>query len=157
MGPEPMRRIVWRSLRFGMLHDSLTGLPNRAALMGSLELALGAGRQTAIAFLDLDRFKVINDSVGHGTGDRVLQAVADRLVATIGDRVVAAERPYGGGSVTIIGFDPTANWIADSDIGEGLWRRLLPPRGTTGPILVDDSQIMSAATQLPSLALPPMY
>ncbi len=77
-------------------------------------------------------------------------------MATIGDRVVAAERPYGGGSVTIIGFDPTAKWIADSNIGEGLWRRLLPPRGTTGPILVDDSQIMSAATQLPSLALPPI-
>ncbi len=79
-----------------------------------------------------------------------------RPMATIGDRVVAAERPYGGGSVTIIGFDPTAKWIADSNIGEGLWRRLLPPRGTTGPIVVDDSQIMSAATQLPSLALPPI-
>jgi len=79
-----------------------------------------------------------------------------RPLATVGDQVVAAERAYGSGSVTIVGFDPTADWIADSKIGEGLWRRLLPARGTTGPILSDDSQIVSAATQLPSLALPPI-
>jgi hypothetical protein len=79
-----------------------------------------------------------------------------RALATIGDQVVAAELAYGSGSVTIVGFDPTAAWIADSKIGEGLWRRLLPARGTTGPILSDDSQIVSAATQLPSLALPPI-
>ena len=79
-----------------------------------------------------------------------------RPLASVGDRVIAAERPYGSGSVTIVGFDPTVEWIADSKIGEGLWRRLLPVRGVSGPVLSDDSQIVSAASQLPSLALPPI-
>lgn len=79
-----------------------------------------------------------------------------RALATTGDRAVAAERPYGSGSVTLLGFDPTADWIGETDIGEGLWRRLLPPRGSGGPILSDDSQIVSAASQLPALALPPI-
>lgn len=82
--------------------------------------------------------------------------VAGRALATVGDRAVAAERPYGSGAVTIIGFDPTVAWISDSDIGEGLWRQLLPARTGSGPVLTDDSQIVSAASQLPSLALPPV-
>jgi hypothetical protein len=81
---------------------------------------------------------------------------AGRAMAAIGDQVVAAERTYGSGSVTIIGFDPTADWMADTKIGEGLWRRLLPARSSGGPIFSDDSQIVSAASQLPSLALPPV-
>ncbi len=84
------------------------------------------------------------------------ELAAGRALATSGDRVVAAELPYGSGNVTIIGFDPTVDWIAESDIGEGLWRRLLPARTSGGPIVGDDSQLVSAASQLPSLALPPI-
>ena len=79
-----------------------------------------------------------------------------RPLATAGDRTVAAERAYGSGSVTIVGFDPTASWIAGTSQAEGMWRRLLPTRSSGGPILGDDSQIVSAATQLPSLSLPPI-
>ena len=79
-----------------------------------------------------------------------------RALATSGDRVVAAERAYGSGAVTIVGFDPTIGWIAESDAGESLWRRLLPSRSNGGPVVGDDSQIVSAASQLPSLALPPI-
>lgn len=79
-----------------------------------------------------------------------------RALATAGDRTVAAERAYGSGSVTIVGFDPTASWIAGTSTAEGMWRRLLPTRASGGPILGDDSQIVSAASQLPSLALPPI-
>ncbi len=79
-----------------------------------------------------------------------------RVLATAGDRTVAAERAYGSGSVTIVGFDPTASWIAGTSTAEGMWRRLLPTRASGGPILGDDSQIVSAASQLPSLALPPI-
>ena len=46
------------------------------------------------------------------------ELLAGRALATVGDRVVAAERPYGSGSVTLLGFDPTVDWIAETDAGE---------------------------------------
>ncbi len=84
------------------------------------------------------------------------ELAAGRALATSGDRVVAAELAYGAGNVTVVGFDPTVDWIADSNIGEGLWRRLLPPKASGGPIIGDDSQLVSAASQLPTLVLPPI-
>jgi hypothetical protein len=84
------------------------------------------------------------------------ELTAGRSLATVGGQTVAAERPYGAGTVTIIGFDPTARWLAGTNVAEGLWRRMIPSRaaGTAGS--GDDSQIVQAAGQLPSLALPPV-
>ncbi len=64
--------------------------------------------------------------------------------------------PMAAAAVTIVGFDPTIDWLAESSAGEGLWRRLLPARSSGGPVVGDDSQIVSAASQLPTLALPPI-
>lgn len=65
------------------LHDTLTGLPNRVLLMERLRYALQHTQRSnslfAVLFLDLDRFKVINDSLGHMLGDQLLVAIADRL------------------------------------------------------------------------------
>ncbi|MGA2189177.1 MAG: EAL domain-containing protein [Steroidobacteraceae bacterium] len=63
-------------------HDALTGLPNRTQFTHSLAKAVHQGRAFAIGVLDLDRFKVINDSLGHGAGDALLRSVANRLVSS---------------------------------------------------------------------------
>ena len=64
-------------------HDPLTGLPHRVLFLDRLEVALGAarrtGKQVAVLFLDLDRFKAINDSLGHAVGNQLFQAVAWRI------------------------------------------------------------------------------
>ncbi len=84
-------------------------------------------------------------------------AGAGRTLATSGDRVIAGELKIGNGSVTLLGFDPTTSWIAEGDTWDTpLWRRLLPVRVAGATTLADDSQIVSAVMNLPSLALPPI-
>ncbi|MEU9626792.1 EAL domain-containing protein [Streptomyces luteogriseus] len=68
-------------------HDSLTGLPNRALLLERTEHALRRGHResttTCLLFVDLDDFKIVNDTLGHSVGDRLLCAVAERLSGTL--------------------------------------------------------------------------
>ena len=77
------RHIADQALRHRVLHDSLTGLPNRLSFIEALSAALrhatASGSPVGILFLDLDHFKLINDSMGHHAGDALLRAVAPRL------------------------------------------------------------------------------
>jgi diguanylate cyclase (GGDEF)-like protein len=82
------------------LHDDLTGLPNRRALLRELEVRLAAHRETAILFFDLDRFKVMNDFLGHASGDRVLTTIADRIRTSIRPNDFAAR--LGGDEFVIL-------------------------------------------------------
>jgi len=77
------RHIADQALRHRVLHDALTGLPNRLsfvdAVNDALRRATASGSPVGVLFLDLDHFKVINDSMGHHAGDELLRAVAPRL------------------------------------------------------------------------------
>lgn len=80
------RRRLEEELRFGALHDRLTGLPNRQQLRDRLDRALaraaeGAGGAVALFYLDFDRFKSINDTLGHEGGDAFLMQAAGRIAA----------------------------------------------------------------------------
>ncbi len=87
------QREAQRALAYSATHDALTGLPNRSLFGDRLGVALAqaerAGDLVAVVFCDLDRFKMVNDSLGHAAGDVMLQVAAERLsaVVRVGDTV----------------------------------------------------------------------
>jgi diguanylate cyclase (GGDEF)-like protein/PAS domain S-box-containing protein len=99
------RRRAEEQLLHDAFHDSLTGLPNRALFIDHLKLAVNHRRRRkgflfAVLFIDLDRFKVINDSLGHLAGDEFLVAIARRLESCLRDGDTIAR--LGGDEFTIL-------------------------------------------------------
>ncbi|HET9579101.1 MAG TPA: EAL domain-containing protein [Usitatibacter sp.] len=93
-----------RTIHYMAHHDALTGLPNRRLMQDRLNQAIMAARRkqrhVAVLFLDLDRFKVVNDTLGHDTGDFILKDVARRLVACV--REVDTVSREGGDEFVVI-------------------------------------------------------
>ena len=113
----------------GALYDPTTGLPNRELLTDRIAHALSTARadgadQVGVILLDLDRFKVINESVGHSVGDRLLVAVGQRLVACLrpGDTVAR----FGGDEFGIL-LDEVANADEARTIAERIGSELRAP------------------------------
>lgn len=115
-------------ISFQAYHDLLTRLPNRALFKDRLSIALTQasreGHQLAVMFIDLDRFKVINDSLGHTLGDRLLQTVSQRLQGSVrkGDTLSR----FGGDEFTLL-LPEIRSWEAAAQVAEKILASLRAP------------------------------
>jgi diguanylate cyclase (GGDEF)-like protein/PAS domain S-box-containing protein len=127
------RKAAEETIRHLAYHDGLTGLPNRTLFEDRLTVTLAQARRkrrlAAVMFLDLDRFKVVNDTVGHAMGDRLLQSVAERLKALVreGDTVARV----GGDEFTLL--LPEVGRVEDAvDVAERILETLRDPWPVNG-------------------------
>jgi diguanylate cyclase (GGDEF)-like protein/PAS domain S-box-containing protein len=123
------------------LHDYLTGLANRALFMDHLTQALARARRhadgIAVMFMDLDRFKLINDSLGHQAGDRLLRDVGDRLRRVIRPNDTLAR--FGGDEFTLLCED-----ISDEAQAEQVARRVVSL--LSEPFILDGREVFLTAS-----------
>ncbi|HEV7865204.1 MAG TPA: bifunctional diguanylate cyclase/phosphodiesterase [Acidimicrobiia bacterium] len=134
---SPLRRALYRAL-----HDPLTGLANRGLLMEQLGQALARARRrpgsVAVLFLDLDRFKVVNDSLGHATGDDLLVEVARRLERVMRSADMVAR--LGGDEFVILAED-----VAGVDEAFALARRLREAVAAPMPVGAGQRVVITAS------------
>jgi diguanylate cyclase (GGDEF)-like protein len=123
------------------LHDALTGLPNRALFTDRLQHALSQGRRRGTAcgviFLDLDRFKTVNDSLGHAAGDELLLAVAQRIDDSLRSADTAAR--LGGDEFAVLLED-----LASADEAVGVAQRIT--EALRAPIVVQGREVFVSAS-----------
>lgn len=117
-----------RQLRHLATHDALTGLPNRALLEDRLTHALAHthrdGQSFALLLCDLDRFKLINDSLGHRAGDQLLQEMARRLCSVVREIDTVARR---GGDEFVLVLNPVADRSEAAAVAQRVIEALQPP------------------------------
>lgn len=135
------RREAQESLVFHAHHDWLTHLPNRVLLDDRLDLAVAQAQRDshglAVIFLDLDRFKLVNDQYGHTVGDRLLQAVAKRLRSCLGQGDTISR--FGGDEFALLLPDVFAKRDAVSVV-----RRVV--RRIRNPFIVDGNELNVSAS-----------
>lgn len=121
-------------LQWAASHDELTGLPNRTHFLDQLRRRLEGFEPGSIAvlFIDLDNFKVINDSLGHAVGDELLRGMSERLRSVVGDRDLLGRF---GGDEFIVMLDGLHMNMTPADIAERLRSEIALP------LQVDDSEL----------------
>ncbi|MET0647191.1 MAG: EAL domain-containing protein [Pyrinomonadaceae bacterium] len=136
------RKRAEEQLLHDAFHDALTGLPNRALFMDHVKMAIQRSRRSgdrlfAALFLDLDRFKIINDSLGHMVGDQLLVGIAHRLEACLrpGDTVAR----LGGDEFTILLED-----LASTDDAIEVARRV--QEAVTQPFNIGGHEVFTTAS-----------
>ena len=134
-------------------HDSLTGLPNNRLFKDRLRQGLAHaernGSMLAVMFLDLDRFKLINDTMGHGVGDRLLQVTADRLSEAIRrtDSIALNKAPLLNTSVARLGGDEFTIMLEDIENTQAVSRvadRMT--RAVSEPIMLGDQEVYTSTS-----------
>ncbi|MEZ5979887.1 MAG: EAL domain-containing protein, partial [Planctomycetota bacterium] len=147
---RPRRRDVESRLAHDALHDVLTGLPNRALVTDRIQTALAAckrdpNRRVALAFIDLDEFKVVNDSLGHEAGDRMLVEIASRIVSST-RQTDCASRNTGntvarlGGDEFLVLFDGVRRQEDAVFIAERIRENL------SAPLVVEEHELRPSAS-----------
>jgi diguanylate cyclase (GGDEF)-like protein len=135
------RKAAEDALAHQAFHDTLTGLPNRALFLDRLGHALARSARrpasTAVLFLDLDRFKWVNDSLGHAAGDTLLQATAERLLDVVRDTDTIAR--FGGDEFAVLCED-----LEDETEALAVGRRLVA--AMSSPITVGDRHLTLTAS-----------
>jgi diguanylate cyclase (GGDEF)-like protein/PAS domain S-box-containing protein len=135
------RRALEQQLMHQAFHDELTGLPNRALFQDRVEHALARaarrGGTVAMAMMDLDDFKIVNDTRGHGAGDALLGEVAQRLQDTLRSSTTIAR--LGGDEFAILIED-----ITDTSQLNGLTDRIIRP--FRQPFVVDGEELVASAS-----------
>ena len=128
------RKVAEDQILHDAFHDSLTGLPNRALFRDLLGRSLGRAQRRidyrfAVLFIDLDRFKVVNDSLGHSVGDELLRAITRRIERCVrpGDTVAR----LGGDEFTIL-VDDIGNASDATRVADRIQRELTQPFNLSG-------------------------
>ena len=129
------RKEAQERIEFLAHHDPLTGLPNRLLLRDRVAQALRMQNRVALMFLDLDRFKTINDSLGHPVGDALLKEVVERLRTCVRDTDTICRQ---GGDEFIILLNDVRDSEAVSRIAEKIHLRM------TEPVLVGKHQLSTS-------------
>ena len=147
------RRQAEDRIRTLAYYDTLTGLPNRQLFNEQLQFSLGSAQRhnkmVAVLFLDLDRFKRINDTHGHSVGDQVLKQVAERLREGVRDydAIVRHEQDSAGATLARLGGDEFIFCFSDLQRAEDAAKaaqRLI--RLLDAPVMAGDSEIFIAAS-----------